>query len=802
MYANKELEPEELIIEIDEDERDDGADENYETAADESDEEAEEATPNSNPDVSELEEGLPTLLSFFNRVESKNEQTGEVDVEFVPLTNIAEVLPLEVCRKVGQNCMNGYDADWASMDDWRVFVDAGLELVRQETKGRSDGPWDGSSNFKSPILQSACLKLADRAQTEMLRKKDLVYVNPIGAKDEAKEAQAKRVGLYLNFQFNEEMCEWRDEHEKLMYDLPYIGCGFKKTFFNGATRRPESRLIVYPNFAVDNNVHSIERLRRFSEPFDLPHNDVLAEQAAGNWLDIPLDNVLQEEDNNNADTEAEADKITSFIAQEGWFDLDGDGYEEPYEFITHVGSQTAIYIVPRYELDEVMVKVGDEIDSPKMTALEFALSGESPEGACIISIKPKQQITKYGLFKDPQGGFLDLGFSHLLGGYTEASNAITNQLVDSGTLANLQGGLLAKECRTKMGEATFRPGVYRQTGISAEHLRNAVLPHQFKEPSGTLFQLMQFVNSAAQDLSSSADLKGALSAQAPATTTLALVQDQEAAGSALIMRLFMSLTKEIMKIAYIDARFVDPEKYKSIVNDPEADFKKDFDFKALHIAPTANPELSSKMQRLQQAQALMNILSLPPEQLSGIDTKPIIKSFMEALNFADADKVIPELDPLSQVTEIFKRNPDVEKQIMGEKEFRTKELEMQKTVVDAEQKRQNILTQSEVAKNISETDVNDAKIGEIKSGTLLNLEKATRESGLAKQDGATQNYAPLIESPEFQAPPPELPQIDPNLGTSQDPNAQSQQSEQAPQGSPVPPGGEQPNPLTPPGTPI
>lgn len=800
MYK-QELEPEELIIETDEDESTD-ENENYETAADESDEEAEESTPNSNPDVSELEEGLPTLLSFFNRVESKNEQTGEVDIEFVPLTNIAEVLPLEVCRKVGQNCMNGYDADWASMDDWRVFVDAGLELVRQETKGRSDGPWEGSSNFKSPISQSACLKQGDRSQEEMLRKKDLIYVNVIGEKDDAKERQAKRVSLYLNYQFNEEMEEWREEFTKLLYDINYIGVEFKKTFYNGELGRPDSPLITYPNFAIDNNIHSLARMRRFSESYDLPRNTVLENQAKGIWLDIPLDNVLQEEDNNNSDTEAEADKFTSFIEQDGWFDLDGDGYEEPYTFTVHVGSQTAVRIIPRFELEEVKIKIGKEIGATKMTALEYALKNNDSK-ACIVSIKPRQQITKYGLFKDPQGGFLDLGFSHLLGGYTEASNAITNQLVDSGTLANLQGGLLAKECRTKMGEATFRPGVYRQTGISAEHLRNAVLPHQFKEPSPTLFQLMQFVNSAAQDLSSSADLKGALSQQAPATTTLALVADQEAAGSALIMRLFRSLTQEIMKVAQINSKFIDPEKYKSITNDPKADFKKDFDLRALHIVPTANPELSSKMQRLQQAQALMNILSLPPEQLAGIDTKPIIKSFMEALNFADADKVIPELDPLSQVTEIFKRNPKVEKQIMGEKEFRAKELDMQKTVVDAEQRRQNILTQSEVAKNISETDVNDAKIGEIKSGTLLNLEKATRESGLAQQDGATQNYAPLIESPAFQAQPSELPQIDPNLGTSQDPNAQPQEPEQAPQGAPVPPGGEQVNPLAPqPGAPV
>ena len=87
-----------------------------------------------------------------------------------------------------------------------------------------------------------------------------------------------RVADYSNFQLNIEIEEWREEHEKLLYQLPYDGCAFKKTFFDSRLGRPVSNVITYPDFTVNNDAESIHRLRRFSEAFELSGNEVIERQ--------------------------------------------------------------------------------------------------------------------------------------------------------------------------------------------------------------------------------------------------------------------------------------------------------------------------------------------------------------------------------------------------------------------------------------------------------------------------------------------------------------------------------------------
>ena len=203
----------------------------------------------------------------------------------IPKPNIADMFSEETLMKVGSNVCDGYQADLDSMEEWKGFVRNGLDLVKQEKNAKST-PWEGASNFKSPTLMQAALKFSDRASTELLRQEDIVKTSIIGQdSDGQKQKQANRVAEYSNYQLNVEMEEWRDEHEKLLYQLPYDGCAFKKTIFDSRLGRPVSNVILYPNFVVNNDADSITRLRRFSETIELSKNEVLDRQRQGIWLD-------------------------------------------------------------------------------------------------------------------------------------------------------------------------------------------------------------------------------------------------------------------------------------------------------------------------------------------------------------------------------------------------------------------------------------------------------------------------------------------------------------------------------------
>ena len=661
-------------------------------------------------DNSELE-GVKLLASYFDIVATETEQ-GQRMV-FIPLANIADMFSDDTLMQVGKSVIEGYQADLDSMGEWNDYAERGLKLAKQEKEAKST-PWEGASNFKSPTLMQAALKFSDRASTELLRQEDIVKTAVIGRDQNGEKAKsAERVAEYSNYQLNVEMEEWRDEHESLLYKLPYDGCAFKKTFFDQRLGRPVSNTILYPDFVVNNATKSITHLRRFSEAISLSKNKVLERQAQGLWLDVELTLGGQAEEDDQK--QSEADKFTTFIEQQGFYDLDGDGYEEPYTFVVEKNSMQIVRITPRFEPSDVLVKSESSI-----TRLSNLISTEGADlsGAEMVRIKQVNTITKYGFLRDPDGGFLDIGYSYILGSLTAGINATTNQLVDAGTLANRQGGWLAKGFRRKMGDSSFTPGQWKQTGISAQDLQQGIKELPIKEPSPTLFSLMQFMINSSQELSASADLTQALGANAPATTTLALVQEQQQSAGAIILRIYRAMTSEFKKLFVLNAKFLDPEEYQNILDDKEANFEADFNLRSMNITPVANPEISSKIQRIQQAQAELSQIEMV--QAAGGDIRVIVKNFYESIGAQNVDEIFPDLEPQEQLQKLLSENPDLADMIMGEQERADLIAAAQADALERDEARKDAETASKIDKEDSEVKKNNAT-------TIKTLEEAETE---------------------------------------------------------------------------
>jgi len=127
-------------------------------------------------------EGVELLADYF--IVQKGPDTGDLaapepSVIFIPKPNIADMFSNNTLSEVGRNVTNGYLADLDSMEGWSRFVETGMKLVKQEKEAKST-PWEGASNFKSPILMQAALKFSDRASTELLRQEDIVKTAIIG----------------------------------------------------------------------------------------------------------------------------------------------------------------------------------------------------------------------------------------------------------------------------------------------------------------------------------------------------------------------------------------------------------------------------------------------------------------------------------------------------------------------------------------------------------------------------------------------------------------------------------------------
>ncbi len=592
-------------------------------------------------------------------------------------TNIAEQLDELTLNKIGNDALEGFQADQDSMQEWSDIVHKGAELIKPETMPKSE-PWHNAANFKSSVITDAGLKFGDRSSSELLRGPEFVKIKIFGNDpDNLKQEAGDRVAEYMNWQLTQKIPEWIKDHNKLLYNLPFTGCIFKKVFFSAEEGKIVSDLITYPSFAVNHNIPNLERARRFTHILEFSKNEVIERQRAEIWLDVELSLGGSEED---VGEQAEKDKISTFLEQQTYIDLDDDGYEEPYTVTLHEGSGKVLRIVPRFTADSVQLSDDGEV----------------------IKIEPTSNIIKYGFLPNPDGGFLDVGYFHLLAGLNGAINVGTNALLNAGMLANMQTGLLAKGMREKLGPMRMKPGQFKQTNIAAQDLQSGILPFIFKEPSPTLFNLVQLMTAQAKESSASADLTSALGANAPATTTLALVQEQQQASGAIILRIYRAMSEEFKMMYILNSEFLDEKEYQTVVDDEEAT-PKDFNLANLDILPLANPEVSSKIQRIQLADAQLS--QLPAVQAAGGNIQPVVKNYYESIGSQITDEIFPELTPEQEQAQ-------AEAQTQQQQEQDQLEQETVRQMIERHE--------AEIAKMKSEVDKNEAS-------AIKSLEEAETE---------------------------------------------------------------------------
>lgn len=657
-------------------------------------------------------------------------------LEFIGKQNIVDdVLDLKDGEKIlsdlGERIRRQFDEDWGSMKDWMDAVDKGIDLMKQEFSPKST-PWDGASNFKSPLLSEASIAFGDKASLEILRMRNLVKADIIGRDESGKKKElAKRVTEAMNYQVNYQMEDWRDDQKRMLYVMPNVGCIFKKTVFDPLEGTTAAHIIQYPDFAVNQATTSLKKNRSFTLILDVDLNGMIERQAAEIWRDIdvyPEDSEGDEGSNEAAQTTTAEENPDRFLEQQCFADLDDDGYEEPYIVTIHEQTMTVMRIVPRYDERSFVVKtpegqVMNLVEVIKRETIRLKEAGKKlPEKADLspfelVRIEPSQQITKYGFIPAPDGTFLDLGYAHLLGAITQGVNSTTNQLTDAGTLSNVGGGFLAKGFRKKMGPIIMRPGVYHATEIPARDMQTGILANPSPEPSDVLFQLNEKLEQQGRTFAAIVDTSGQITANTAPTTALAIIQEALIPTSALIGRVLDGMSKEFQILFDLNKRTFDPELYKKLLDDPNASSAADFNNDSLDIVPTASPEMSSKLQRIQLSAVEME--QIPNVITAGGNPMPIVRNFFERIGSNNLDEIFPEQPTDEQAKEMarFADAQELENQL-AQQQLELAQLNTE--ILGREQDRLDAETQI----NIKEAIVGLKKTA---SEIILNLEKAESE---------------------------------------------------------------------------
>jgi chaperonin GroES len=530
--------------------------------------------------------------------------------------NIAEDLDDSILAQIGAKVIEEFKIDEQSRKEsgWEERYKDAMKLALQ-TKEAKNYPWPNASNVKYPLISTAAIQFNARAYPAIIDGPEIVKGAVKGRPTPEKVARADRVGAHMSYQLLEEMDDWEEDTDRLLMQLPIVGCAFRKTWFDPLKGYNCSHLVSALDFVVNYWTKDLETCPRATHVLTFYPYEVREKMLSGVWLEVDLGRP-QSADNDD-------DAPFTFYEQARLWDLDEDGYPEPYTVTVEKESGKVVRIMARFDERGVTQR----------------------EDGAIVRIVPTRVFTKYGFIPAPDGSFYDIGFGTLLNPLSETINSTINQLMDAGHLANVQGGFIGAGVSIKSGSQTFRPGEWRRATTEGGNLRENIVPLPTKEPSSVLFQLLGMLIEAARDVTATQDILGGDSGKGslPVGTVSALIEQGLKTFTAIVKRLHRALKKELAILYALNGRYLEPEVYFTFQDEEGSVAQADYAAGDMDVVPVSDPNMATDMQRMQQAQFVMSIAEAMP---GVIPPRKAAERALQAARVPDLDELLgPEQPP-------------------------------------------------------------------------------------------------------------------------------------------------------------
>lgn len=676
--------------------------------------------------------------------------------------NIDAELTREQSAAVGYRVKDGYDTDRQSRREWEKQYQNAQKLALQVSEKKT-WPWENAANIKFPLLTVATLQFSARAYSAMLKGPDIVRCKVVGADPMgAKRSRATRVAAHMSYQMLEECEPWEEEHDRLLMTVPIIGCSFIKTYYDPATEKNYGEHVLANDLVVNYHARSLETAERKTHRFYLYPREIRERQLAGLYSPVELTGSTLPEERpedqrqGTAPPPADINSPREFLEQHCFFDFDGDGYPEPY--IVTIDRETAkvMRIVNRFgEVTseqsvqaEKIAKIGMALAEQAMNPAEAGRIIESAQSQAamlmqeepsILKIEPVEYFTKFSFIPASDGGFYDLGFGALLGPINESVNSIINQLVDSGTLQNMQGGFIGKGANIKGGSIRFTPGEWKRVAVAGATLRESIVPVPVGTPSPVLFQLLGLLIQYGERIASVTEAMTGenVGQNTPAYNMQSMLTQGMAVFSGIFKRLYRSFRDEYRKWYMLNAKYLKDDRYFQIMDGPDRQvLASDYRGDPTDIRPAADPNAALAEEKLRQAMLLAQRSGTVP----GYDMTQVELRILEASGIGDVQEVFPTApDPQTgKIVAVIPppQNPEIE---MKREEERRRVLEASsRAKVDAAQVE---LINAQTIKLITETGAIDQKLGNEKLKMILDATLRAREIDAQDRQDASAGVA-------------------------------------------------------------
>tara|TARA_R100000231_G_scaffold92472_1_gene69548 strand:- start:1416 stop:3845 length:2430 start_codon:yes stop_codon:yes gene_type:complete len=548
---------------------------------------------------------------------------GEVAEQMIPFdANLAEFLNESDMGEIASDLLASFEDDNESRDEWEETYTKGLDLLGVKTIERSE-PFQGASGVTHPLISESVTQFQAQAYKELLPAGGPVKTRIAGIQNQETEAQAKRVKDYMNYLIMEEMEEFDPDMDQLLFYLPLSGSTFKKVYYDSVRNRPVAKFVPAQDVVVPYSASDLATAPRITHVLKMSDNDLRKQQVMGMYRDVELSNAGDQEENPvrqkvdeiQGTSKSYTDDVRTIL--EMHIDLDLEGFED----VDESGEPTGIKLPYIVTLDR---------DSSKILAIRRNYMEGDPF---------KQKIQYFVHYKFMPGlGFYGFGLTHMIGGLGRAATSLLRQLIDAGTLANLPAGFKARGVRVRNDDEPLQPGEWRDIDAPGGNIRDSIIPLPYKEPSGTLAQLLGALVEGGRRFVSVADnAVSNMNQEMPVGTTVAMLERGMKVMSAIHKRLHYAQKNEFRILARIIAENL-PEAYPYPVANADSAIKvTDFDGR-VDILPVSDPNIFSMAQRVSLAQSQLQLAQSNPQMHN---LHAAYRRMYQALEIQNIDEVLP-----------------------------------------------------------------------------------------------------------------------------------------------------------------
>jgi len=550
--------------------------------------------------------------------------------------NLIETLDENSLFEIASDVIDNYQADKDSRGEWESMFERGFDLLGLKLEPGSE-PFEGACTAVHPLLIESAVKFQSKASGELFPSNGPVKANILGKATPEKQMQANRVQNFMNYQLTEQMPEYFDEFERMLFHLPLIGSAFKKVYYSATLKRPISEFIPIDQFYVSYYATDLRNADRYTHviyrsPVEF-QKDVMAGVYEDMELPVPnqssitsftqkIDTIL------GMSPSADKDPQYVLLEQHCYLDIEDKDQSLPYIVTVEEQSRQVLSIRRNYEADDT-------------------------------SMEKRSHFVHYRFV--PGFGFYGLGLIHFLGNLTMSATAAMRSLIDAGQFANLPGGFKAKGIRIVGDNDPISPGEFKEVEATGMDLAKAIIPLPYKEPSSTLFQMLQFVAAAGQRFADSTEqVISDAASYGPVGTTMALLEASSKFFSAIHKRLHKSQRDEFRILAKIDYDYLPDEYPYDVPFEDRSIFKNDFDGR-VDIVPVSDPNIPSNAHRMMLANMALQMAQQSPPGMFNLEA--LNRTILNAANMPNMEEILPPkikpkpMDPVSDIMAATKGIP-------------------------------------------------------------------------------------------------------------------------------------------------